>query len=62
MKRFLGLVGFYLLVAAIILYAVFPFYYAIVTSLKAGSELFSVDYFPVTWNWDNYVSVFREQP
>ncbi|MBE2294518.1 MAG: carbohydrate ABC transporter permease [Phycisphaerales bacterium] len=62
MKRLLGLIGFYLLVAVIILYAVFPFYYAIVTSLKAGSELFSVNYFPMTWNWGNYVSVFREQP
>ncbi len=62
MKKLLGWVGFYLLVAAIILYSVFPFYYAIVTSLKAGSQLFSVEYFPTTWNWDNYVSVFREQP
>ncbi len=62
MKRLLGLSGFYLLVAAIILYSVFPFYYAIVTSLKAGSQLFSVEYFPLTWNWDNYISVFREQP
>ena len=62
MKRLLGWTGFYLLVAAIIVYAVFPFYYAIVTSLKAGSQLFSVEYFPTTWNWDNYVSVFREQP
>ena len=55
-------IGFYLLVAIIVLYAVFPFYYAIVSSLKAGSELFSIDYFPVSWNWDNYISVFREQP
>ena len=62
MKRLLGWTGFYVLVAAIILYAVFPFYYAIVTSLKAGSQLFAVEYFPMTWNWDNYVSVFREQP
>jgi len=62
MKRLLGLSGFYLLVAAIIPYSVFPFYYAIVTSLKAGSQLFSVEYFPLTWNWDNYISVFREQP
>jgi trehalose/maltose transport system permease protein len=62
MKRLLGWTTFYLLVAAIILYAVFPFYYAIVTSLKAGSQLFAVEYFPTTWNWENYVSVFREQP
>ena len=62
MKRLFGWIAFYVLVAAIIVYAVFPFYYAIVTSLKAGSQLFSVEYFPMTWNWDNYVSVFREQP
>lgn len=61
MKKFFSQVGFYLLVAAIILYAVFPFYYAIVTSFKTGPELFSVDYFPLSWNWGNYVSVFREQ-
>ncbi|HPE72630.1 MAG TPA: carbohydrate ABC transporter permease [Candidatus Competibacter sp.] len=61
MKRLFSQLGFYLLVAAIVLYAVFPFYYAIVTSFKTGPELFSVDYFPLSWNWGNYVSVFREQ-
>jgi len=55
-------IGFYLLVAAILLYAVFPFYYAILTSLKTGSELFRVDYFPFTWNWGNYLAVFQDQP
>jgi len=53
---------FYLLVVLIIVYAVFPFYYAILSSLKSGSELFSVDYFPVTWNFGNYVGVFRDNP
>lgn len=62
MKRFFAMAGFYLLVALIILYAVFPFYYAIVSSFKSGSQLFSVDYFPVHWQWNNYISVFREQP
>ncbi|HPF58930.1 MAG TPA: carbohydrate ABC transporter permease [Candidatus Competibacteraceae bacterium] len=61
MKRFMSRLGFYLLVAAIMLYTVFPFYYAIVTSFKTGPELFSADYFPLRWNWDNYISVFREQ-
>jgi trehalose/maltose transport system permease protein len=41
---------------------VFPFYYAILSSLKTGTELFSVDYFPVKWNFDNYVGVFRDNP
>ena len=62
MKRLFARLGFYLLVTAIVLYALFPFYYAIVTSFKTGPELFSVDYFPVRWHWDNYIAVFREQP
>lgn len=62
MQRLFVRLGFYLLVTAIVLYAVFPFYYAIVTSFKTGPELFSVDYFPVRWHWDNYTAVFREQP
>ena len=53
---------FFFLVAAIVLYAVFPFYYAILSSLKSGTELFRVDYFPLAWNFDNYVSVFRDNP
>jgi trehalose/maltose transport system permease protein len=62
MKRYLGLGAFYLLVAVIIFYSVFPFYYAIISSLKPPSQLFRVDYFPVYWVWDNYIAVFREQP
>ena len=53
---------FYLLVAAIVLFAVFPFYYAILSSMKTSSQLFSVDFFPVKWNFDNYIGVFRDNP
>ena len=53
---------FFLLVVAIVLYAVFPFYYAIVTSLKTGTELFRADLFPFSLNFDNYVGVFRDNP
>jgi trehalose/maltose transport system permease protein len=53
---------FYLLVIAIVLYAVFPFYYAILSSLKQGTDLFRVDYFPLEWNFGNYVGVFRDNP
>jgi trehalose/maltose transport system permease protein len=52
----------YLVVALIALYALFPFYYAIVTSFKSGSALFQVDYLPRHVEWDNYLAVFREQP
>jgi len=55
-------VGLFALVAAIVLYAVFPFYYAILSSLKSGSDLFRVDYFPFSWELGNYASVFRGQP
>ncbi|MFM2067106.1 MAG: putative maltose transport system permease protein malG [Pseudomonadota bacterium] len=53
--------GFALLVALIVLYSVFPFYYAIVTSLKPGADLFRVDLWPRAAQWDNYLAVFREQ-
>lgn len=53
---------FYLLVAAIVVFAVFPFYYAILSSLKSGTDLFRVDYFPFKWKFDNYVGVFRDNP
>jgi trehalose/maltose transport system permease protein len=60
-RRLLGL-GFALVVGAIVLYAVFPFYYAVITSLKTGSALFRVDYFPFSLEWGNYVAVFEQQP
>lgn len=62
MKKLLGRCTFYLLVTVIVFYAVFPFYYAIISSLKTPAQLFRVDYFPMYWAWDNYVAVFREQP
>ena len=51
---------FYLLVAVIVVYSIFPFYYAILSSLKSGTGLFRIDYFPFEWKFDNYVGVFRE--
>ena len=39
--RILKSAAFYLLVAVIVFIAVFPFYYAIVTSLKSGSFSFT---------------------
>jgi trehalose/maltose transport system permease protein len=62
MKRLISKSAFYLLLAVIGLYTVFPFYWAIVSSLKSGSALFQVDFWPTHPQWDNYVAVFREQP
>ncbi len=51
---------FYLLIAVIVVYAVFPFYYAILTSFKSGTALFKVDYWPTSFSLDNYVSVMTK--
>jgi trehalose/maltose transport system permease protein len=48
---------FYLLVAVIIFVSVFPFYYAIVTSLKTGTALFMPDLWPKAASLANYVQV-----
>jgi trehalose/maltose transport system permease protein len=50
--------GFYLLVIAIVVESVFPFYYAILTSFKSGTSLFQVNYWPTQISWDNYAAVF----
>ncbi len=62
MRRTAARLGLWLLVAAIVVFAVFPFYYAVVTSLKTGSGLFRVDYWPIDATLANYLAVFREQP
>ncbi|RYC27325.1 carbohydrate ABC transporter permease [Ciceribacter ferrooxidans] len=49
--------AFYLLVTVIVVVAVFPFYYAVITSLKPGSALFDVSYWPRSITLSNYVAV-----
>lgn len=52
----------YTLAALVILWATFPFYWAIVTSLKTGSALYQVVLLPRKFITENYTSVFAEQP
>ena len=54
--------GFWLLVAAILLFCLFPFYYALVSSLRPPSELFRPALLPGPWTLANYRAVFAEQP
>ncbi|MCA1406238.1 carbohydrate ABC transporter permease [Ensifer sp. IC3342] len=49
--------AFYALVAVIVVVAVFPFYYAILTSFKSGTALFRVDYWPSTLSLANYQEI-----
>lgn len=62
MKKIIARIAFYLLLVVIGMYTVFPFYWAIVSSLKTGSALFEVEYWISQPYWQNYVSVFQEQP
>jgi trehalose/maltose transport system permease protein len=56
-----GRVLFWLLVVFIIFYTLFPFYWAVVTSLKQSSRLFvtPVQYWPKPLTLDNYRAVFH---
>lgn len=52
-------IGIYFLVAVVVLFAVFPFYYAIVTSFKTGTALFQVTFWPENPSFSNYREVFQ---
>lgn len=54
--------GLYLLVGVIVMYSVFPFYYAVITSLRSGSAIFSTSIVPSAIGLDNYAATFAEQP
>ncbi|MCK2184543.1 carbohydrate ABC transporter permease [Halomonas getboli] len=53
-------VGLYALIAVVMVYAIFPFYYAVITSLKPSSELFRVDFWLSSLDFSNYVAIFSE--
>lgn len=59
-RKLLSTVGFYALVVVIVVFSVFPFYYAIVTSFATGTELFKVNYLPKSFNWANYSQVLGQ--
>lgn len=47
---------------ALALFLLFPFYYALVTSLRPGSEIFQVDFWPDGTTLASYRAVMTEQP
>ncbi|MFN3986749.1 MAG: carbohydrate ABC transporter permease [Rhodocyclaceae bacterium] len=55
-RRIGSLMWIYAAAAVAVVVCVFPFYYAILTSLRSGQELFLPYYLPTTFNWDNYVT------
>ena len=62
MKRALARTGFALLVATMAAYSLFPLYWAFISSLRSGTELFQPDLLPSSVEWSNYAAVFAEQP
>jgi trehalose/maltose transport system permease protein len=50
---------FYALVLFIVVVSVFPFYYAILTSFKSGTDLFRITYWPTSFSWNNYLAVLN---
>ena len=45
-RKLLNNIAFYALVVVIVVFSVFPFYYAIVTSFATGTALFEINYWP----------------
>ena len=44
-------------IVLVLIFSLFPFYYAVITSFKTGTALFEVDYIPKSFSWDNYATV-----
>jgi trehalose/maltose transport system permease protein len=55
-------INLFFITALIVIICLFPFYWAFVSSLKSGSALFTVDFWPKSPAWENYKLVFTEQP
>ncbi|CAK9888825.1 MULTISPECIES: carbohydrate ABC transporter permease [Pseudomonas] len=60
LKKTLLRLGFWCLIGVLLLYAVFPFYYAIVTSLKPSGALFKVSYWIESPDFSNYAAVLHQ--
>lgn len=60
-KPFLGKLAFWLLIIVILTYTLFPFYWAIVSSLQPSAALFKtpVSYWPEKIDWSHYRAVWE---
>lgn len=60
----LGMIVFWIVVVIILFYVLFPFYWAIKTSLTSPATLSrtALDWFPSSPSFQNYVDVFSGQP
>jgi trehalose/maltose transport system permease protein len=61
-RKVAGRAAFALVCVALLAYLLFPFYYAIVTSLESGTAIFHASYWPRVFDGANYRQVMTEQP
>ena len=61
-RRLLGRAALIALWLALAVFLLFPFYYALVSSLRSGADIFQVSYWPAHPTLDNYRAVMTEQP
>ncbi len=63
-RQLAGRVVFWFGLGVLLFYLLFPFYWAIVSSLKTSNQLFAtpISYVPQTPQWVNYASIFTTQP
>ena len=61
LKRIAERIAVGLLVLGIVVWAVFPFAWAVITSLKTGSALFTVEAWPSQPSLENYTAIFQQQ-
>jgi trehalose/maltose transport system permease protein len=62
LRRLPGRIGLGLLVVAIVAWSAFPFWWAVVSSLKGGQALFGTELLPRNPDLSNYRALFAEQP
>ncbi|MBX3538023.1 MAG: carbohydrate ABC transporter permease [Chelatococcus sp.] len=61
MKRLLARSAFALIISGILIVALFPFYYALVSSFRTGTELFIPRLWPERFDLTNYAQIFTQQ-
>jgi trehalose/maltose transport system permease protein len=62
MSRPLRTAGACVLGVLVAVWAVFPLYYALITSVTPSGRLFEAGWWPVAWTAESYLGVFRDQP
>nr|WP_298411938.1 carbohydrate ABC transporter permease [uncultured Halomonas sp.] len=61
LARLLRRVVLWALILVVMFYAIFPFYYAVITSFKPSSELFRVDYWLTSLDLGNYAQILSQR-